>query len=346
MIKLTRYKNNPILVANPRNKWESKAVFNPGAVLKDGKVYLLYRAIGEYDRYISRIGLAISDDGFNFKRVSKKPVIYPKNNYDKWACEDPRITEIDGTFYITYVAHSQRVRKDGKPAHNRIHNLTGPQTALVTTKDFTRFRRHGIITPKNSDNRDVVIFPEKINGRFVIIHRPYRWCKNWFKNPLSKRITVNIPKPYKDLPQRPATWISYSYDLKNLFDHKLLIRSTHKADEKTGVGAPPIKTSKGWLLIYHHVERDRKNRIIYTAKTVLLDLKNPSKVIAKIPYAVLVPQKKYEIRGDVDNVVFPTGVLVKGGKLFVYYGAADKQCAVATIKLDKIIDESLKYRKA
>ena len=158
-----------------------------------------------------------------------------------------------------------------------------------------------------------------------------------------EKIKVDIPMPYEDLPQRPATWISHSSDLKNWCDHTLLIRSSHKSDEKTGPGAPPIRTDKGWLLIYHHVEKDDKGRIIYTVKAVLLDLKNPSKIIAKIPYPILEPKERYEVSGDVNNVVFPTGVVVKNDELFVYYGTADKYCGLATIKLDEIIDELLIY---
>jgi len=342
MIKLKRAEENPILSPNRDIMWESEAVFNPGAVLKDNKVYLLYRAIGEYNTYISRIGLATSMDGVHFERKNKNPIIEPHNSYDKWACEDPRITQVGDTFYITYVALSQRIREGGKPTYEIIHNLNS-QTALVTTKDFVEFHRHGIITPKNSDNRDVVIFPEKINGKFVILHRPHRWCKNWFEDPKSKEIDVGIPVPFEELPQRPATWISYSPDLKDWSDHALLIRSSHEGDEKTGPGAPPIRTDNGWLLIYHHVEKNKKGRIIYTTKAALLDLKNPSKIIAKIPYPILSPKEKYEVSGDVDNVVFPTGVLVKDDKLFVYYGAADKNCGLATIELNEIIDELLIY---
>ncbi|GMQ94924.1 MAG: glycosidase [Patescibacteria group bacterium] len=343
MIKLKRAEENPILSPNPDIKWESKAVFNPGAVLVNDSVYLLYRAIGEYDTYISRIGLAISSDGVNFERRNKDPIIKPEDDYDRWACEDPRVTKVGDIFYITYVALAQRIREGGKPTYDIIHNLNS-QTALVTTKDFVKFERHGIITPKNSDDRDVVIFPEKIDGKFIILHRPHRWCKNWFKDPRSEKIDVSIPIPFEELPQRPATWISYSYDLKNWFGHKLLIRSNHAKDEKTGPGAPPIKTSSGWLLIYHHVEKDEKGRIIYTAKAALLDLKDPSKIIAKIPCPILEPKEEYEVNGDVNNVVFPTGALVKDGNFFVYYGAADKYCALATIKLGEIIDELLRYR--
>lgn len=343
MIELKRAEENPILLPNEDVEWESGAVFNPGAVLKDGEVYLLYRAIGEYDTYISRIGLATSSDGIHFERKNKNPVIEPQENYDRWACEDPSITKIGDTFYITYVALSQRIREGGKPTYEIIHDLNS-QTALVTTKDFVKFKRHGIITPKDSDNRDVEIFPEKIDGKFVILHRPHRWCKDWFENPKSQKIDVAIPIPFEKLPQKPATWISYSSDLKIWFDHEPLLRASHEGDEKTGAGAPPIKTDAGWLLIYHHVERDEKDKIIYTAKAALLDLKDPAKLIAKIPYPILSPKEKYEVKGDVDNVVFPTGAIVKGDELFVYYGAADKYCGLATIKLDEIIDELLRHR--
>lgn len=341
MIELKRAKENPILSPNKKIEWESEAVFNPGVTLVDDKVYFIYRAVGEYDTYISRIGLAISSDGINFERINKTPIIEPREDYDRWACEDPRITKIGDTFYITYVALSQRIKNGGKPTYDTIHNLNS-QTALVTTKDFVVFERQGIITPKNSDDRDVVLLPEKIDDRFVILHRPHRWCKNWFENPKAKEVDVIMP-PFEELPQRPAVWISYSSDLKNWSDHTVLIRSTHENDEKTGPGAPPIKTDAGWIFLYHHVEKNIEGKIIYTAKVALLDLENPSKIIAKIPYPILEPKESYEVSGDVDNVVFPTGAFVKNDTLFVYYGAADKYCGLATIALHEIINELLTY---
>lgn len=341
MIELERVKENPILVPNENVEWESKAVFNPGAVFYNHKTYLLYRAVGEYNTYISRIGLAISDDGINFKR-ELKPVIEPQKDYDKWACEDPRITEIDNTFYITYVALSQRIKEGGKPTYDIIHNLNS-QTALITTKNFKDFQRHGIITPPNSDDRDVVIFPEKINKQFVILHRPHRWCKNWFKDSRSNTIDVNTPLPFDELPQRPAIWMSFSFDLEHWSNHKLLMHASHKNDEKIGPGAPPIRTDNGWLIFYHHVEKDKEKGIIYSAKVALLDLKDPSKIISKIPYPILFPKEKYEINGDVNNVVFPTTILKKGGDLLTYYGATDKYCGLATIKLDKLMKELLRH---
>ena len=125
-MKLKRHKQNPILKPIKSNKWESEAVFNCGAVYETGQVHLLYRAIGEYDNYISRLGYAVSKDGVNFKRKDG-PILEPVEKYEKWACEDPRITKIEGKFYITYVAHSQPSHK-GKA-----------RTALATTTDFINF---------------------------------------------------------------------------------------------------------------------------------------------------------------------------------------------------------------
>ena len=115
-----------------------------------------------------------------------------------------------------------------------------------------------------------------------------------------------------------------------------------------GAGAPPIKTDKGWLLIYHHVDTNEtikgKRKYVYTAKAALLDLKDPSKMIAKIPYHILEPKMDYEIKGEVSNVVFPTGTVVKNGTLFIYYGTADTRIGVATVKLEKLLDELMKHK--
>lgn len=318
---------------------------------------MLYRAIGEYQNYISRFGLATSTDGFNFKRVNKKPMFAPERAYDRWGTEDPRITEIDDTIYIAYAAISQPIMKYGKLSGRlakRPPLISLPAEAftaavgLLSTKDFKSFKRHGVISPRNSDNKDVVLFPEKIGGKYVMLHRPHRWCKRWFENPFADTISLDLPCPTSKLPELPSIWIAYSYDLKKWFGHKVLIESSHEMDEKIGAGSPPIKIKDGWLLIYHHVEknakRGQKGKLIYTAKMALLNLKNPAKVIAKVPHNILAPEKPYERKGNVDNVVFPTGRFIKDGRLFVYYGAADKYCALATGDMRDITRELRKYK--
>ena len=335
MIKLKRCEKNPILKPNPKNKWESQAVFNPGALYKDGLVYLLYRAIGEYKHYISRLGLAISQDGINFERVSDKPVFEPGREYDRWACEDPRITQIGDKIYVTYVALARPCR--GKPAPGA---SLYSQTALLSTEDFHHYKRHGIITSKNSDNRDVVLFPEKINGQYVMIHRPSNWSKDWFKKPESKKVKVQLPCPFENLPDEPSMWLSYSYDFRKWFGHKIMMESKYDDEgKKIGAGTPPIKTKDGWLIIYHKVLEGRTRPWQYNTKVALLDLKKPWQVISRLPYPILEPEKDYELKGDVDNVVFPEGIIIKDGLLYIYYGGADKVCGLATVSLSDLLKE-------
>lgn len=333
MLQLERCKRNPILKPNPKNWWEAKAIFNPAACLKDGKVHLFPRVVAEYENYISRIGHYVSDDGIHFELAFPGPIVSPEKHYDKWACEDPRVTEIDGVYYFTYVALSKPARQGGGP----------PTTALLSTKDFRKFQRHGLITPRLSDNRDTMLFPEKINGYYVMLHRPHRWTKEWFnKNePIKSKVEAGIPWPYcryENLPEKPAIWLAFSRDLKHWADHKVIMESQYWWEEKKiGAGAPPIKTEAGWLIIYHGVAPG-----CYRAGAALLDLNDPSKVIGRTKEPILEPKEDYEKVGDVNNVVFPEGNVVIDGKIFVYYGAADKYIGLATCSLEVLLEELLK----
>jgi predicted GH43/DUF377 family glycosyl hydrolase len=327
---LQRYEGNPILRPNSKNWWETAAIFNPAACLKDGKIHLFPRVVGEYKNYISRIGHYISDDGINFELASPGPIFGPGKNYDRWACEDPRVTEIEGTYYFTYVALSKPAHKGGGP----------PATALISTKNFQKFYRCGLITSRISDNKDVVLFPEKINGKYVMLHRPSRWCREWFDNnenrQLKRRVSAEIAclsYKYENLPQKAAIWIAYSRDRKHWGGHKVLMEPQYWWEEiKIGGGTPPIKTEVGWLIIYHGVARG-----CYRAGAALLDLGDPSKVIGRTREPILEPTQEYETRGDVNNVVFPEGSVVIDGRLFVYYGAADKYVGLATCFLNTLL---------
>lgn len=341
-MKFKRYNKNPILKPALGHKWESKAVFNCGVIYDKKKVHMLYRAIGEHKNYISRLGYAKSKDGIYFQRL-KKPVFVPEKSYEKWGIEDPRIVKIEGKFYITYAVLSRHAIKNGGGIH---------QTALASTKDFVRFKRHGIITPKKTNDREVALFPEKINGKYVMLHRP-----QWTKETVFKRNGKlyletkyrNIKWPLKEipryLPEKQSIWIAYSKDLKNWSGHKVLMEPSEKWEEiQIGVGAPPIKTNKGWLLIYHGVAGPGQKAVyikslgIHRAGACLLSLKNPSRIIARTKKPILEPEKKYELFGDTQKVVFPEGAVVIKDKLFVYYGAADKTICLATCNLDKFLN--------
>ena len=307
---LERYSNNPILRPNENERWESKAVFNP-AVLYDGKkVHMLYRAVGEYKRYVSRVGYAFSEDGINFQRTNAI-ALEPKEGYEKYGIEDPRLVAIDNHVYTSYVVPSDYV-------------TSGPiksSTALATTDDYLNHTRLGIMTHRGSDNKDVVLFPEKVNHEYLVLHRPRSWIGSKF----------GVDKP--------SIWIAEGNTLMNFDKHALLMKPERDWEAlKIGSGPPPIKTKYGWLLIYHGVDKQR----VYRAGAAILDSSNPFEVIARTHNPILEPQESYERFGDVNNVVFPTGACTIDGSLYVYYGGADKVCCLAVVKLDPFLESILK----
>lgn len=315
---LERHKKNPILLPNDSNWWESKAVFNCAVLRDDNRIHMLYRAVGEYEKYISRIGYASSSDGFCFTR-RREIALAPSEEYEKYGIEDPRLVKIDQEIYLSYVVLSTYVSQ--RPSAS---------TALATTNDFSNYTRLGIITSKGSDNKDVVLFPENVyqqlsdgtgNLKYLFLHRPSTW--------VGSKYGVH----------RPSIWIGEGASLTNFEKHTLLIKPEQQWEMlKVGAGPPPIKTKEGWLLIYHGVDRDH----VYAAGAALLDLKDPTKVIARTKKPVLEPNEPYEKNGDVNNVVFPTAAYVMDEKLFVYYSAADKVCCLATIDLENFLDHVLK----
>lgn len=322
-ISLEKYHGNPILKPNPANRWESQAVFNAGALYHNGQFHMLYRAIGEYEQYISRLGYAVSDDGVHFKRVSDEPVLFPEFDYERWGCEDPRIMLIDGTVYVTYVALD-------RGENNEIF----PLTALATTDDFLSYEKHGLINPAISINKDCVIFPEKIGGRYMMLHRPHNWTTGETRREdgrlMIKRYNRWLPwdqgpEPER-FPEKPAIWAAYSDNFTDWDGHHVLMESMFPwENEKIGGGCPPIKTDHGWLHIYHGVGVNSDGRRIYRGGAALLDLDDPATVLHRSEHPILAPECDYECQGDVPWVVFPEGaVLLEDGQLFVYYGGGDK----------------------
>jgi len=347
-MQLLRHSGNPILKPIKSHSWERKAVFNASVVYFQNKFHMIYRAIGEYKDYISSLGYAYSLDGINFIR-DKKPILSPTKKYERWGMEDPRINPVGDKFYITYVVLSESaIRRSGGLS----------KTALVSTSDFSKFKRHGIISPAGTNDKNVIILPEKIKNYFVILHRP-RWFKqNIFKknNDLYYDNGVRVIKwPLKEVPLRfpsiPSIWISFSEDLRHWFCHKILFEGKEAWEvNQIGLGPAPIKTEYGWLLFYHGVSGKRLPCVygiasgIYSVGAVLLDLKNPSKVIAKTSKPLLTPRKDYEVCGDVPYVIYPSGAVVYGRKIFLYYGAADKTVCLATIDFKKLLNYLVKQK--
>ena len=242
---------------------------------------------------ISHLRLARSSDGINFQ-IDDRPAISPANEYETLGLEDPRITFIDGRHYIDYVAVSE----------------SGVTTCLISTKDFISFERHGIIFCP--DNKDVVIFPERIEGKYYALHRPV-----------------------STLFQRHEIWIAQSPDLLNWGNHKCIMspRSNCWDQMKIGAGAVPLKIDQGWLEIYHGA--DRNNR--YCLGAALLDAQKPNIVLGRSKEPIFIPEADYECNGFFGNVVFSCGLLPEGDKLRIYYGAADTSVCYAELSLVEVV---------
>ncbi len=301
MLKLVAFDGNPIITPRQGRNWEAKGTFNPGTAIDGGAIHLLYRAVDANN--ISRLGYARTLNGTEIDFRPSDPVLIPSADWEEFGCEDPRITNFEGTFYITYTAYSRR----------------GPRIALSSTKDFQNFEKHGLIGPDHND-KDCVIFPERINGRIAILHR------------LKSKVQIAYFDDLESLVKSDNFWNGY---VKHLDDYEV-IRSTFAWERrKVGVGPPPIKTDLGWLVIYHGVSIES----IYRAGAILLDLDNPSKVLARTKEPILEPEMEFEKYGVVPNVIFPDGAIIRDGKLAVYYGGADRVCCVARTPIDEFLDE-------
>jgi predicted GH43/DUF377 family glycosyl hydrolase len=287
-LKLKRHPANPLFSPVSYHHWESKFVFNP-AVIYDGELFhMLYRAQGE--DMVSRLGYAVSTDGIHWNRMDK-PVFSPKTQYELYGVEDPRITKLENHYYVTYTAYSPK----------------GIYVSLARTKNFYIYERFGIILPE-SPNKDAALFPEKINGKYVLIHRI-----------------------------EPDIWLAFSDDLKNWEDYVSIAgpRNGYWDNLKIGAGAPPIKTEYGWLLLYHGVENTP--RPTYRLGFMLLDLNDPRKVIKRSEEPILEPEEEWEIFGGVPNVVFSDSFVDYKDKYLVHYGAADNYIALAYIEKEEVM---------
>lgn len=298
-----RYSQNPIL--KPRDwPYRLNAVFNPGAVKIDGETILVIRA--EDMQGFSHFALARSKDGVTNWEIEKKPFMVPepkKYPEEEWGIEDPRIVFVEEmqAYIITYVAYSYQ----------------GAVISLAKTTDFTSVEKIGRILPP--EDKNACLFPEKIDGRWAILHRPVP----------ASGLGAHI-------------WISFSPDLKHWGDHSIVLKARAGAwwdSYKIGLNPPPIKTDHGWLLIYHGSKNTSSGRI-YRLGLALLDLKNPLKVLRRSREWILSPEQTYERVGDVDNVVFPCGLVwdKKTDDARLYYGAADTTVCLATAKMKDVLD--------
>ncbi len=333
MIQFKKHPNNPILKPHATNYWENLVVCNPGVWYEDGKFTMLYRAAGDDEQHYIRMGTAVSSDGVNFERVSDEPTFGPSvDGPDQGGVEDPRIVKFGDEYYVTYAYRPHYPGQYWKFAHDVIllpetgddspavmkDNIAN--SGLAVTKDFKNWRRLGRITQTNLDDRDVILFPEKINGKYWMLHRPKQWVGEGY--------------PCNE----PAIWIQSSDDLMvwNGPSKMLMAGKPGTWEEKIGGSTPPLKTEDGWLIIYHGVENGGEGH--YRVGVALLDLEDPTKVIARAEDYVMQPEHDYEMEGFYKGCVFPTGNVIVDGTLYVYYGGADKYVGLATCDVKELLD--------
>lgn len=328
-----------IVLAPTQNTFETRAVLNPGVFQDGNTIHIIYRAIA--DDYVSTLGYAKLDAPTHVAERWSSPFMAPKRKSESKGIEDPRIVKIDGEFYMTYVAHN------GKDA----------VTYLASGDDLFNLHRRGLVSPKipykeageifryqklKDDyyfyeafykefggknvliwHKDFIPFPEKINGEFVCLQR------------ILPDMQIIRFEDFSQLKEK-YFWIHYLLD--DLSSNVILESEYSHEERNVGGGCPPIKTSDGWLLIYHGVRESNEKRV-YSACAALLDLENPNILKAKLPYPLFVPEDKSELEGLVNNVVFPTGTAQYGDDLYIYYGAADTRIEVAKVSMSELLTE-------
>lgn len=336
-------KKEGILLEKTNHDFENEGVLNPAVFQEGESVHVFYRAVQTGNH--STIGYCKLDGPLRLAERWDKPIIVPEFDYESHGVEDARVVKIDDLYYLTYTAY------DGMNARG----------ALATSKDLKHFKKHGIIVspltyaefvyraetlgkvdqkyyrsqkfyyqeydPEKRImlwDKNVIFFPRRIKGQLVFLHR------------IRPGIQIVHVNKLEDLDK--DFWDNY---FQNFQDHIILDPIFPHESSYIGAGCPPIETKYGWLMIYHGAE-ETDHGIVYSAcAAALLDLENPSTVIARLPYALFSPELEWERRGEVNNVVFPTGTALFGDTLFIYYGAADERIAVASVSLSSLITELL-----
>jgi predicted GH43/DUF377 family glycosyl hydrolase len=319
--------NNPIIGPNPVHPWESRAAFNSAAILDNGKVHFVYRALGDKD--LSVLGYATSSDGINIDERSDEPIYIPRepfetpggNAFSSFAqhfasgggyggIEDPRITRLEDKIYLTYVAFDGA--NPPRVAMSSIH------IDDFRKKDWSKWEKPKLISAPGMVNKSAVIFPRKINNKYVMLHRVY----------------PNILVDYLD-----------NLDFRQYLQGQYFIPPRKKFwdSKKVGAGAPPMETDDGWLLIYQSVGHQDSSR--YKIGAMMLDRDNPQKVLYRTHTPIIEPNERYENDGFKSGVVYPCGAVIKDGNLHVYYGGADTVVCAASADLNTFLKEMKKNKE-
>ena len=341
MSLIARWSGNPILGPCADVPWGKDEARNPGVVFDGATFHMVFTASTDIDAGGDMVlGYACSSDGIHFERA-KAPLITPSANPDDFDCgtvEDCRITEFEGKYYIAYAGRSLKLDRYAKgerrigPGGNRNPTWTDNfrRVGLAVTTDWKRVDRLGPITSEHLCDANVALFPERIHGKYAILHRPtpfIAWTLPLIYSPACMWISFSDNLLRWSSDRREMPW-----DMKvdDIPDDHLLIRPERDWEAlKVGASGVPIATDDGWLALYHAVDRLG----VYRIGILLLDRDDPRKVIARTKAPVMVPETPFELHGRYPGCVFPCAHVVVGDDVFIYYGAADLYCCVAMAKL-------------
>lgn len=355
MTLFTRHPENPIVVPG-LYPWRMATTFNPGVLLDDdGRFYLYERTAGQLRPFHCYIGMMESEDGVHFTHITDKPVLTPEMCGSKYgSVQDPRVVKMDGRYYMTFAyrpfAWSSHPTGVGVPeshesefpgverapfeaANTGSGNVQGgrpdnfTRSGIAVSDDRIHWSILAWATPEDLDDRDVILFPEKIGGRYAMLRRPLQWVGPEYG------VTA------------PSMWLTFSDDL-HIWDKSVLLAKAEYPWEggRIGGSTPPLRTDAGWLVLYHGVETldPAVKRVCYRLGALLLDLNDPTRIIARTKNPIMEPETYYERFGlYIPNVIFPTANVVKDGTLYLYYGVCDTAIALATTPLDKLVEHVL-----
>lgn len=316
MFTIRRSEYNPLISPSYTHPWEALASFNGCPIRIGDTTHMVYRAMAAPDLLdgnhisISVIGSATSTDGSQYE--NRKPFIVPSLDFEKYGCEDPRITKLDDTYYVFYTALS-----------NYPYGADNIRVAVALSKDMETIDEKHLVTPFNA--KAMALFPERIHGKMMALLTPNTDL------PPSEIALATFEK--KEDMWSEDFWKEWYGNLEN---HIIPLRRND--DEQVELGAPPVKTKDGWLVIYSHITHyNDPSRRIFGIEAVLLDLEDPRKILRRTKMSFFTPETHYELVGFVPRVVFPSGALLDGDTLEIYYGAADTHCCKASLSLEKLL---------
>ena len=318
MYVVKRSEHNPFLIPNRDHYWEEFATFNMCPIKLGKNTIGLYRAISAVDtlqnpHQVSVIGIGKSKDGTHFKDCTQ--FITPSEEWDKFGCEDPRVTHFEGNFYTFYTALSQYPL-----------GPDGIKVAVAVSSDLKKIHERHLVTPFNA--KAMTLFPDRIDGKITVIFSAHT------DSPPAKMVIASFDK-IEEL-WAPNFWEKW---VKNIDEH--ILDPRRNEFDHVEVGAPPIKTKYGWLLIYSHIQNYFQNPNggdrIFGIEALLLDLNDPRKIIGRTRGPLLTPEEPYELSGYVSNVIFPSGAILEKDKLTIYYGAADTTACCAHVSLTDLV---------